>query len=155
MHPAPTGSVAGAAGQGFAPSENAPGVIAMSEIASGASPEFVNVTGKVALALMGWFANAAVEVERVTFGLRSTSLIRLLNESPTYMLPRLSTTTPVGVAKLADNAGPPSPPNPKFPFPANVVMIWVVPSTRLITLLLVSEINKFPAPFKDTLSGPF
>jgi len=46
-------------------SENAPAVIAMSEIASGASPELVNVTGKVALTLIGWFANAAVVLEEL------------------------------------------------------------------------------------------
>jgi hypothetical protein len=59
----------------------------MSEIASGASPELVNVTGKVALTLIGWFANAAVVLERAMFGFRRTFLIRLLNTSPTYMLP--------------------------------------------------------------------
>src|SRR5271170_1938324 len=155
MHPAPTARVAGTAGQGFAPSENAPGVIAMSEIASGASPEFVNVTGKVALALMGWFANAAVEVERVTFGFSSTFLIRLLNTSPTYILPSGVTTTPTGVAKLAASAGPPSPENPNVPLPANAVIILLAPSTRRIRLLPESEIKKLPAPFSETRSGEF
>src|SRR5580692_62961 len=87
-HCAPIASVAGAAGHGVADaaSENAPAVIAMSEIAIGASPGLVNVTGKVAVALIGWFANAAVVLERAMFGLRRTFRIRLLNTSPTYML---------------------------------------------------------------------
>jgi hypothetical protein len=128
-------------------------VNAILEIVRGASPEFVIVTGRVELALIGWFAKPAVLLERATFGFRSTFLIRLLNTSPTYILPRLSTTTPTGVAKLADNAGPPSPLNPNFPFPANVVIIPVVPSTRRIRSLFVSEIKIFPAPFMDILSG--
>jgi hypothetical protein len=74
-------------GVGDVASENAAPVIAMSEIVIGASPEFVNVTGKLALALIGWFANAAVVLERAMFGLRRTFRIRLLNTSPTYMLP--------------------------------------------------------------------
>jgi len=53
-HCAPTANVAGAAGHGVGDvaSENAAPVIAMSEIAIGASPELVNVTGKVALTLI-------------------------------------------------------------------------------------------------------
>jgi hypothetical protein len=125
----------------------------MSEIATGASPEFVKVTGKVALALIGWFANDAVVLERAMFGVRSTFLIRLLYKSPTYMSPWGVATTPTGVAKLAKSAGPPSPANAKFPFPANAVMIWLVPSTRRITLFPESEIKKLPAPFTDTRSG--
>src|SRR5580704_7409284 len=154
-HFAPTARVEGAKGQAFDEIENAPGVIATPEIVSGASPELVTVIGRVALTFKAWFANAAVVLESVILGLSSTSLIRLLNKSPTYMLPRLSTTTPSGVAKLADNAGPPSPANAKFPFPANVVIIPVAPSTRRITLFPVSEIKRFPAPFADTLTGPF
>src|SRR5271170_2386849 len=154
-HFAPTASVEGAKGQGFEEIENAPGVIEMLEIVRGASPELVTVTGKVALTLRAWFANAAVVVERVMFGFRSTSLIRLLYKSPTYRLPRSFTTTPSGVAKLADSAGPLSPANAKFKFPANVVIIPVVPSTRRITLFPASEINRLPAPFADTRSGEF
>jgi hypothetical protein len=127
----------------------------MSEIASGASPEFVNVTGNVALTLMGWFANAAVVLERATFGVSRTFLIRLLNTSPTYILPSGVTTTPTGVAKLAESAGPLSPANPKAPLPANAVMILLVPSTRRIRLFPESEIKKLPAPFTDTRSGLF
>src|ERR1700733_14902488 len=131
-HCAPIASVAGAAGHGFADvaSENAPVVIAISEIASGASPELVNVTGKVALALIALFANAAVVLERAVFGVRRTFLIRLLNTSPTYMFPSGVTTTPTGVAKLASSAWPLTPANAKFPVPANTVMILLVPSTR-------------------------
>ncbi len=113
VHEPPIASVVGAAGQGFVASENAPVVIAMSEIASGASPELVSVTGKVALALIGWFENAAVAVESVTFGFSSTFLTRLLYKSPTYILPSAVTVTPTGVAMLAASAGPPSPENPK------------------------------------------
>jgi len=86
-HFAPTASVEGAKGQGFDEIENAPGVIEMLEIVRGASPELVTVTGKVALAFIGWFANAAVVLESVMFGFRSTSLIRLFNKSPTYIFP--------------------------------------------------------------------
>jgi hypothetical protein len=67
-------------------------------------------------------------------GLSSTFLIRLLFTSPTYILPAGSTTTPTGVAKLAESAGPPSPANAKTPFPANAVIILLAPSTRRITL---------------------
>src|SRR5271156_3922982 len=155
---APTASVAGATGQGFADvaSENtlAP-VSKILEILRGASPEFVTVTGRVELALIGWFAKPAVLLERVMSALSITFLIRLLNKSPTYMLPRLSTTIPSGLAKLADRAGPPSPANAKVPFPANVVIIPVVPSTRRITLFPKSEMKMLPAPFADTLTGEF
>src|ERR1700733_4822540 len=120
-HCAPIASVAGAAGHGFADvaSENAPVVIAISEIASGASPELVNVTDRVALALIAWLANAAVVLERAVFGVSKTVLLRLLNTPPKYRFPSGVTTTPTGVAKLPSGAWPLSPANAKSPVPAN------------------------------------
>lgn len=50
----------------------------MFEIVRGASPEFVTVSGNVAVALMGRFPNATVVLERFTLGLRSTFRTRLL-----------------------------------------------------------------------------
>ena len=81
---APTARVVG---QGFAAMVKVPALIEMFEIVSGASPLFVRVTGRVAVALIGRFPNAKGLLEKLTAGFRSTSLIRLLNKSPTNMSP--------------------------------------------------------------------
>src|SRR5271167_4249658 len=73
---APTARVAG---QGFAAIVKVPALIEMLEIVSGASPLFVRVSGRVAVALIGRFPNAKGLLEKLTAGFRSTSLIRLLN----------------------------------------------------------------------------
>src|SRR5437773_5198003 len=52
----------------------------------------------------------------------TTSRMRWLFVSAMYRLPAASTATPVGPARLAFVAGPPSPPKPEVPVPATVVM---------------------------------
>jgi hypothetical protein len=54
------------------------------------------------------------------------------------MFPVLSMAIPVGSLSEAEVAGPPSPENAWFPFPATVVIIPVPASTRRIRLFPVS-----------------
>src|SRR5580704_1969734 len=91
--------------------------------------------------------------DAVAPGVSVTLRTRLLKMSPTYKSPELVTTTPVGLAKLADSAGPPSPANANLPLPANVSMIPVAAFTRRITWLPESEMKRFPAAFTDTRSA--
>src|ERR1035441_2764037 len=85
---------------------------------------------------------AAVEKLRVVgetwkaAGTASTSRIRLLPVSAMYRLPAGSTATPPGSLSAAPMAGPPSPQNPVYPFPATVMI--VPPDTLRIAVSNVS-----------------
>ena len=67
----------------------------------------------------------------------SSRRMRELRVSAMNRLPALSTATPKGEANCAWTAGPPSPPKPRSPVPATVVMV-PEESTRRIRWLEVS-----------------
>src|SRR5262245_32365089 len=85
----------------------------------------------------------------------STRRTRLFEVSAIQRLPAESKVTSDGDRRAAAVAGPLSPVELAFPFPATVVMIPVAAATRRILLLAVSAMSRFPELSNETFCGLF